>query len=306
MRIGRAVSIVLIGLVLLAPSLPSPAAAFDQGNLGTVGPKHKVIELEGLPLTAIYPGVVLPTNPVALYRPTACRNITYCDTFEFDVEYPPELLDDELFGVSVTLTWENPKTKSNPNGNDLDLFLWPDDDPAAGFPSSKCQSPEWQICDELESETISVSEPDNTLVPDDDFFPYLFTVINHQGVNLGYKITIQWYTFELPPPPEFEPPELDTTDQQPTVSGPFDFAVTDSQASADEPSATPRKILVPGPDGELREIDLPFFAAGKVIAADDDGGISPWLPAAIVGALVLVGFSWLLVIRARRRDQEEY
>ena len=105
-------------------------------------------------------------------------------------------------------------------------------------------------------------------------------MVNHSGINVGYKITVQWYTFELPPPPEFEPPELDTTDQQPAVSGPFDFAVTESQASADEPSATPRKILVPGPDGELREIDLPFFAAGQRIAAGDDGGISPWLPAA--------------------------
>lgn len=307
MRVKGAASIVLIGLFLLTPNLASSVRALDQGNLGTIGPKHEVIEFEGLPLAGIYPGVVLPTNPFALFRPTACRNITYCDTFEVDVDYPEALLDDELFGFSVTLTWDNPKTKSNPDGNDLDLFLFPDDDPALGEPRSKCKSPEFTICDDLESETIAVTEPDNTVVdPEDDFIPYLFTVVNHTGVNLGYKLTVQWYTFELPPPPEFEPPELTTTDQQPTVSGPFDFAVTDSPASADDPSATPRKILVPGPDGELREIDLPFFAAGKVIAAGDDGGISPWLPAAIVGGLVLVGFSWILVVRARRRDQEEY
>jgi hypothetical protein len=104
--------------------------------------------------------------------------------------------------------------------------------------------------------------------------------------------------------PEFIRPELETSENPIGVTGPFDFAVTEATEGKDTPSATLRKILVPGPDGELREIDLPFFAAGKRLEATADSGLSPWISAAIAGALVLAGAVWLLIVRARQRDLE--
>jgi hypothetical protein len=244
----------------------------------------------------------LPAEPFAIFRPTACRTFTYCDAFELDVEYPDRFRR-EFFGVSVTLTWENPRTEQNITGNDLDLFLFiDDDDPALGTPASKCQTPREDACDNLTSETIAVSEPDNTIP--DDVEPFRFTVVSEAGINIGYKITVKWYTFKLPPQPKFERPDIQTSTETPVVTGPLDFAVTEATEGSDEPSATPRKILVPGPDGELRDIELPFYAAGNRLVAASDSGLSPWVSAGIAGALVLAGSIWLLIVRSRQRDAE--
>ncbi len=296
--------VVLASTLLLVTGTNGLASALDQGNLGTAGPKSPTIERDFLPIPGPFIGSFLPTQPFALFRPTACRNVVYCDAFELDVDYPDDLLSSEvLFGVSVTLTWENPRTEDNATGNDLDMFLFADDDPVLGAPISKCQSPEDDKCDNLESETIAIAEPDNT-VADEEATPLLFTVVNHSGVNLGYKLTIKWYTFDLPPPPDFEAPEIgEVGEPNTTVSGPFDFAVTGSKE--DDDADAPRRIEIPGPDGQVREIELPFFAAGQRAAASADRGVSPWITAAIVGALVLVGFSWLLVVRSRRREEAE-
>jgi hypothetical protein len=279
-----------------------PSLAVDQGSIGTVGPDNATIEREFLPLAGVYPGTVLPTEPFAIFRPTACRTFTYCDAFELDVSYPDRFRR-EFFGVSVTLTWDNPRTAQNITGNDLDLFLFiGTDDPATGAPASACQSPREDTCDNLTSETIAVTEPDNT-VPE-DVEPLRFTVVSEAGLNTGYKITVKWYTFELPPQPKFERPDIQTSSETPVVTGPFDFAVTEGTAGTDTPSDKPRKILVPGPDGELRDIDLPFYAAGNRLVSSSEGGLSPWIPAGIAGALVLAGSIWLLVIRSRQRDAE--
>jgi hypothetical protein len=296
----KSVLIAFIGILLATNA--TPALALDQGNLGTIGPDNEIIERDFLPLTGVYPGTVLPAEPFAIFRPTACRTFTYCDAFELDVEYPDRFRR-EFFGVSVTLTWENPRTEQNITGNDLDLFLFiDDDDPALGTPASKCQTPREDACDNLTSETIAVSEPDNTIP--DDVEPFRFTVVSEAGINIGYKITVKWYTFKLPPQPKFERPDIQTSTETPVVTGPLDFAVTEATEGSDEPSATPRKILVPGPDGELRDIELPFYAAGNRLVAASDSGLSPWVSAGIAGALVLAGSIWLLIVRSRQRDAE--
>ncbi len=250
-------------------------------------------------MAGIYPGALLPAEPFAIFRPTACRTFTYCDAFELDVDYPSSFRR-ELFAVSVTLTWDNPRTAENITGNDLDLFLFVGiDDPATGAPASDCQSPGEDNCDNLTSETIAVSEPDNT--SSDEVEPLRFTVVSEAGLNTGYKIRVKWYTFELPPQPKFERPDIQTSTQDPIVTGPFDFEVTES-SSGDNPSATPRTILVPGPDGELRDIELPFYAAGNRVESSSDSGLSPWITAGIAGGLVLAGSIWLLIVRSRQRD----
>ena len=294
-----ALLIAAIGLIVLLPASPSPA--LDQGNLGTIGPDNDVIEQDFLPPTGIYPGTVLPAEPFAIFRPTACRTFTYCDAFELDVDYPSSFRR-KLFAVSVTLTWDNARTEENIAGSDLDMFLFiGTDDPASGAPASECQTPRDDACDNLTSETIVISEPDNT--SPEDVEPFRFTVVSEAGINTGYKITARWYTFELPPQPRFERPDIQTSTQDPIVTGPFDFDVTESTAG-DDPSATPRTIIVPGPDGELRDIELPFYAAGNRVESSSDAGLSPWITAAIAGALVLAGSIWLLIVRSRQRDAE--
>lgn len=296
-RVRAAVVIAFVGISVALQGATS--VALDQGNLGTIGPENDLIEREFLPLTGVYPGTVLPAEPFAIFRPTACRSFTYCDAFELDVDYPSSFLR-ELFAVSVTLTWGNPRTEENVTGNDLDLFLFiDDDDPVSGPPASECQTPREDVCDNLTSETIVISEPDNT--SPEDVEPFRFTVVSEAGINTGYKISARWFTYELPPQPRFERPDIQTSTQDPIVTGPFDFDVTES-TTGDDPSATPRTIIVPGPDGELRDIELPFYAAGNRVESSADGGLSPWITAAIAGALVLAGSIWLLVVRSRQRD----
>ncbi|MEX2537781.1 MAG: hypothetical protein WD646_03920 [Actinomycetota bacterium] len=300
---SRVRTAILFAFVTMIMTLQAATTqAIDQGHLGTIGPTNQTIEREFLPLTGIYPGTILPVEPIAIFRPTVCRTLTYCDAFELDVDYPDRFRR-LFFGVSVTLTWDNPRTQQNPTGNDLDLFLFlGDDDPVAGFPASDCQTPREDACDNLTSETIAITEPEDTTP--DDVEPLRFTVVSEAGINIGYKITVKWYTFELPPQPKFERPDIQTSAETPVVTGPLDFAITEATTGSEQPSATPRKILVPGPDGELRDIELPFYAAGNRLVAASGSGLSPWISASIAGALVLAGSIWLLIVRSRHRDAE--
>jgi hypothetical protein len=297
-----ALGFVAAGLVVL-PTVPS--SALEQGSFGTIGPKRTTFQKSFGPLAGVYPTPDNPEGqPFVGFRPTACRENTYCDTGNFEIRYPKSLEKTTFYGVSVTLDWKNARTKSNPNGNDVDLFVWPDDDPALGGSlSPTCGSPRSTKCDNLPSETVSMSEPDDTSRASTPG-PLYITVVNDSGVNTGYTLTIKWFTFDLPPPPNFQPPSSAVSRQQ-GFSGPFDANVTPSKEASSGitgPEATPRKILVPGPDGKMHEVELPTYAAGTKLTAADTKARSPWVPAFIAGVIVLVALSTYLVIRARRQD----
>ncbi len=289
--------IALAACVAFAP----PASAIDQGTLGPIGPDHPNLTKSFGALAGQYADPAV--NAFAEFRPPACRKVTYCDAFNLSVKFPKSLERTTFFGVSVTLDWENPRTKDNATGNDLDLFLWGDDGEAAGGPSSGCSSPNDDDCENLKSETITITEPDDTKRSG---APLFFTVVNSSGVNTGYKLTIKWYTFDIPPPPDVKRPEIGVSKQH-SVQGPINADVTPPKEAASNesgPSPTPRKILVPGPDGKLHEVELPAYAAGAKFTAEDTKAPSPWIPAVIAGVIVLFGLSAYLIVRTRRQDAD--
>lgn len=314
--------ILALAVLIMVGTVGPGAQARDQGEIGPMTPDNRHIEKEYPPLVGTYPNAERPAcppddpapcsvNPFAFYRPPACRDATYCDTIALRVEYPDEYLQENFFAIDVTLSWENPRTEDNPNGNDVDLFLWPDDDPTSGGPSSKCGSPKDNACDNLETETITITEPANT-EKDEDTLPLLFTVVNETGVNSGYTLTFEWYEFTLDfgDFPEFEPPERQVTSSTsasqssstsaPNTSGP---SLTGPEG-VQGPQQGERKVVVPGPDGELVERDLPVLAAGQGIEPASQGGILTPITWAAIAAILLGSGAAFFVLHRRRRAAE--
>jgi hypothetical protein len=299
----RRFAFAMFAVALLGAVAAPPVAARDQGSLGTASPKKTHLELDGTPLAGVYADPAV--GAFAEIRPPVCRAATYCDAFEFEVDYPKEYLREVFFGISIELTWENPRTKSNDSeqANDVDMFVWGDDGEASGGPLSQCGSPYDEKCNLLYPEVVTITEPPNTIAEDADPAAIYVTVVNHSGVNTGYHVNVDWFTFDLPPPPAFTPPEREISGQQePTVSGPFDFGdVTKAKTGEATPAPTPRKILVPGPDGKLHEIELPIYAAGNRLGATADRNEAlPWIIAGIVGAIALAGLIFYLARKNRQ------
>lgn len=302
----------LAAAMLLTVGVVIPAAqATDRGDVGPMTPENRTIENEYPPLVGQYPGAGV--HPFAYFRPPACRSASYCDALNLRAEYSDEYLEETFFAIDVTLSWENPRTEDNPSGNDLDLFLWPDDHPYAGGPSSKCGSPEAEECNNLETETITITEPSNTEKEGVD--PIFFTIVNHSGVNNGYTMTFEWYEFTLDfgDFPEFEPPQREVTS---STSGSASDASTGQSSSNSGPSLTgsegvqgpekdqQRKVVVPGPDGELVEQDLPVLAAGQGIERANRGGIFTPITWAAIAAILLGSGAAFFVLHRRRRAAE--
>lgn len=309
-------------LLVLGAALPAagPAEAMNQGTLGVISPDDPLLERELGPILGFYTAARAPlpqdvcdtvgrcgAEPFAAFRPVACRTANYCDTITLDVDYPDGYIYDVFFGVAITLTWDNPRTEDNPTGNDVDLFLWPDDDPTSGAPVSECGAPGVPACDNLFPEVIIVIEPEDTIPPEgdedaDDLPPMLFTVVNHFGANTGYTLRAEWFTFDV---------DFEDFSKQGRPGGP----VIGPGSDAGKPPAgfdpatlrgvqgpkADRKILIPGPDGEFVEMELPLLAAGKVLDPPDErGGLNPIVIAgAGIGAAGL-GLGTATVIRRRR------
>ncbi len=317
MRALRCV-LAISSVVLLSGAVAPAVSARDQGSLGTIGPKNTQLILEAPPILGVYPASTSPRQPFAGFRPPTCRTANYCDTVEFEVDYPDNFLKEVFFGISITLEWDNPRHhEKNPSGNDVDLFLWGDDGPAAGGPGSKCGSPGDDVCDDIHPEIVNMTEPPDTVEKkgDEEAVPgaIWLTVVNDVGVNAGgYKLTVDWYTFKLDPPPRFTPPERETSraDRPDTrISGPFDnFEVSGGPTRPGDktPEPTPRKILVPGPDGELREVELPVYAAGQRLPTNTQRNMAlPWVIAGVAGAVILALVTFLLVRHNRRAMNEQ-
>ena len=304
----------LSALGIISALVTPPASALDQGSMGTLTPKNTHLEKEFGPIPSPYPASDSPRQPFAGFRPTGCQSAAHCDFVTFEVDYPKNYQRDVLFGATITLTWDNPRHReTNPAGNDLDLFVWGDDGPAAGGPLSKCGSPGADACDDIYPEIVTMADPQDTVPPkgtppedEPDPTATFLTIVNDKGINAGgYKLTVDWFTFTIPPVKAFVPPERETssTPRGPRVSGPFDFEVSDPSKSGGSsgPEPTPRKILVPGPDGKMHEIELPVYAAGQRLGTSSERNTAvPWITAGIVGALALAGLTFYLVRRNRR------
>lgn len=294
-------------LCTLLALIPQGAEALDQGSMGTMDPKKTThIRKDFPPIPGVYPQT--GAQPFSFFRPAGCATFTYCNRHTFQITVPDGYLesfkgtDIVSYGVRVTLSWDNPE------GNDVDLFVWPDDDPALGAPQGPCSAPADAECNgtELHPEIFSIVEPkpedDEATEEDESKLPVeiYISVVNDTGVNTGYTMDLQWFLIPFGEFPDFVPPEAGEASRPRTVTAsrtpaPFQEAGRDERPKADSP-----KILIPGPDGELVEQDLDFFEAGHRFQREDESSL-PWVAIASIAISVLAVAAFVFFVWRRRR-----
>lgn len=304
----------VLALVLGGAVLLPSAGAVDHGKIGTASPESPLIERAYPPIAGTYP--YEGRHLFAYFRPPMCRTVTYCDAHALDIEYPgdDEYLKDHFVRVTVTLSWENHRTEENGTGNDLDLFLWGDDGPAAGGPSSGCSGPGDEKCANIHPEVITLTDPSDTTGKDEDGadkIPLFLTVVSDDGLNSGYELVVRFEEFTLPPPPDFERPDREVSSVGDSESAATPRPASGSRTADDLRGPTvsgpdtqpPTEVLVPGPDGELVPWELPVLAAGDIGEPTEASTFNPLVPAGILSAIIAIATA-VLILRRRREERE--
>lgn len=131
------------------------------------------------------------------------------------------------------------------------------------------------------------------------------SIVNYgPGPNTGYKINVSWVVSNLSfpdapkkdePEPSFSPIPAKTT-TKPPISG-----STLTEPSDEQETIT---VKVPGPDGELIDVEIPLVKAAGVSKKDAQGS-SPLVPI-VLGLFGLGGilFLYFFVWRRRRGGEE--
>lgn len=315
-----------VAAILAAPVLVlgagAPSGAIDQGSMGEVSPDNTHVTDDYPPIPGVYP-VRSGAHPFAGFRPFGCASYNYCNRHTLDIQFPDGYLEDFRgtdivgFGIRIALSWEN-----YPD-NDVDLFIWPDDDPTSGAPQGPCSNPravgcnpcdtrpedQQEDCVEPFPEVFNVVDPlkeeddPETTDVDESQEPItvFISVVNDTGVNQGYTLEAQWFLIPFGSFDAFEPPEIETSFQPPVTQAatpaPFDPGADERRQEQEQ-----AKILVPGEDGELVEQSLGALAAGQRITATRSGTASwVWVTAAVISG-VAVGLFAFFVYRRRRAE----
>lgn len=298
---GLAVSLVAGGW--LAPG----AGARNQGDLGTLSPNNPLVEREFTPIPLFYP--FEGRHLFAYFRPPTCRESAYCDAMEFDVEIPPGFR--EIHAVKITLSWPNPRSESGTTGNQLTMHLWGDDGPAFGGSTGPCETPRDPKCvgGMEEEEEFDPQHPLSiTLIDPQPKEKVFITIVNSGGVNLGYTLRVEFFTFELPPLPEFDEGTLgfsgSSSGRPPgvgTLAPAPGFVAPEGSADVGDEGAE-RTVIVPGPDGAPMSITLPVVTAAtrRVDSVQERSGVNALVTALVVLGVVAAGLG-LLTVRRRRR-----
>lgn len=264
---------------ILAASLPlllvAPAIGEDRGDLGVVSPT--------LSISGSFPALLTeyPHKQGSQFftyrRPARCSVEKYCDTMTFSVDKPKGY--DELYEVVIRVSWTSPD-------NDLDFYVWPDDDPALGGPV-------------ISGNSRGASNQEEARMGEPEAGKLWLTVVNFTGFNSGYSLSMFWRIQDLGEadynrPPQRTPPRSPTPDRR----------VSDDDVGAGTfPQVTTSPIKVPGPDGELVEMELPVY----VQAAEQERPkrSNPLIAIAISGVILLMlGFGFF-VWRSRRTREPE-
>lgn len=292
-RLGPAV--LLAGLALVLMGSEAGAVRREPGMKVTGAAPSQTRTFPALTGTTPNEGTSI-TNHESCGRPAT----TFCDIVQVDID-PQGKYD--LYHVLVTLTWPNAKTNTNSAGNDLNVSVWqpePTDPQQRRIKSTSGGNQHPETLDFAEA-----SDPDPST--------YHLVTINRQGVNQGYTIKVEIVKDELP-----ELPALPDDDSKPAPisqpsSGGSSGSISPSTAGGDPfsdldlggaggrggPRATPRKVLVPGPDGTLIEQTLPVLAR-RTRTGSKDGGLNPIL-FGVVGVLVAANVAGGFYLVRRRR-----
>lgn len=288
--------IAIISVLVIASPFAVTAGAAEQGDLGTISPDNPTLEEEFPPIPGVYPRE--GAQFFVRYKPETCRKSSYCDAHHFTFELPSY---PGTWGLVFTLTW------SHPEETDLDMFVWADDDPALGPPISDppCRNPTDEDCENLYPETFGLTEIEPST--------YYMSVVNDSakpgektGIHTSYTLKIEYFEgeLELPPLPEFSPPSGRRFSPPPTVGGQDEgdggFGLTD-----DSPEPSPTTIKVPGPDGELVEMELPVYVEGAA-ARQQDEGVSPIVPITAAIVMLAAAVGGFFFVRKRREGETGY
>lgn len=121
------------------------------------------------------------------------------------------------------------------------------------------------------------------------------------------RVTLQLLTYEveeeLPPRPEgYRPPESSGSGGFGTFGGDGfgDFGFGELGQGFDESAEDTEVITVPGPDGELIEIEIPVYAEDVA----EEAGFNPLIPITVSVIVLGATLGFLFFVRARRNEDE--
>ena len=186
----------------------------------------------------------------------------------------------------------------------MDLFVWPDqygNDETGGIEVGMGRTAT------KHPEVVKVGEPagkDDPATKNWNESIYWITVVNYSGVNSGYKLKLEWAQEDLGTFPSFTRPGGSGSGGS-FESGPSS-AGKGSNPAAFGPGATPPEqteiVKVPGPDGELIEVEVPVLGAQAERRQTERTSPLVWVIAAVI--VLGLGTFGFLFLRKRRRAAE--
>ena len=283
-----------------------PAVGPTSVAIGQTQPEIVVLGAERPVVEQSYPPLIgkPQRQGTANINPLLCKQPDYheCDIIKLTMDPQGRYT---LYSVKVSLSWPAPRrvakadgvTDDNVDGNDMTLGVW-EPNPAEVDPTYDGKTRgAWTGAN-------AFTHPEVVFVGTDSPEPKEFyLVVNNSStqpagaVNKGYTIRAEFVETDLGALPEskkkggvttfsYTPPPAKPSGPKSLDNGP-------------EPTET-IKVKVPGPDGELVEMEVPIFIKSASAAkAPEDKGF-PILPV-VLGLIALGGGSFLYIFVWRRR-----
>lgn len=218
-------------------------------------------------------------------------NSQYCDSIPITAAVPKNYKP--IHKVRIQVYWD-----PGPTNNNMIIYLFPD--------------PEVDEVDETalntsgsNNDTTAGKKPPRQIDVGEMSGNATLNVVNTSPGNTGYSVKLEWITIDLGP--DYPGPNSGEDDTSPSFSpsparksnAPINPAF-DVGASAEEQETI--TVKVPGPDGELIDVEIPLVKAAGV--SEKGEGSSPVVP--IVLGLIGLGlllFLYFFVWRRRRGEQ---
>lgn len=301
----RKLSVVAIATGLLGfPALSATAADRGDVNIG----EGQIFDFKQPAFTTTRP----PTVLLAQTKPAACRGqrpdpekypaddqpliqgaTTYCDGYHIVVKPPPPGFRD-VYGIEMTLDY----VRGTTSPNDVYMFAWPDDSPTYGAPIAWADGRPDDDYGAAQDPVRAARVPKIILLAEP--LEFWLTVVNIRGQSTGYSLRFKWVEIDLGDLPEIVRTKFTPSSGFSTPSSGTNLTPFLSDDGAFLPTSKTRKVLQPGPDGQLREVSLPVLTRGDR-SPGKKGGLDP-LVAGVAAALLASGAGLsFFAIRARRK-----
>lgn len=294
MKVKRIALAATLAAGLVATAI-TPAHAADRGVI--VAAPDPAVSVKSFPrIPASKPDA--PVTAFAQVRAPGCRdfNGSYCDAIELKFAIPEGYRD--IYSVRISLDYEPGTTN-----NSMQLWVWPDGENAtSGAPFPGCGSKAGESADTKapRPKNCTLGEPADAV---------WITVVNVSGINNGYTIKTQWikHDIDVSQFTRSSKPSIATSSgtssaskSGSSVSPSFDGTSGSAATTGLDPKSTPRKVLRPGEDGQLKELTLPVLDNGVRSARNNSNHFDP-VTAMVVGILLLAGsVVGFIAIRRRR------